>query len=249
MSAHSEPRPLEGKVALVTGAGRGIGRALAIALAAAGAAIGALARNHEELERLVLEIKGADGRAIALPTDVTDAAAVMRSVDRTAHEFGGLDIVFANAGISPALRSLTESDPQVFQDTLNVNLFGVYATLRAAVPHLKTRGRGNVIVVGSGMGHKAAPDSAAYSSSKAAVWMLTRVVAEELRASNILVNELVPGPVDTSLSQPGVSRILRSNPDEWLKVPEDVVPLALFLASLPLKGPTGQSFSLARREL
>jgi 3-oxoacyl-[acyl-carrier protein] reductase len=79
--------------------------------------------------------------------------------------------------------------------------------------------------------------------------MLTRVVAEELRGRDILVNELVPGPVDTSISRPGVSQILRSNPDEWLKQPEDVVPLALFLASLPLKGPTGQSFSLARREL
>jgi len=249
MSTRSERRPLEGKVAVVTGAGRGIGRALAIALAAEGAAIGALARNREQLERLVAEIKAADGRAIALATDVTDAAAVLGSVDRTVHEFGGLDIVFANAGISPAPQSVTESEPQLFQDTLNVNLFGVYATLRAAIPHLERRGRGNVIVVGSGMGHKASPDSAAYSSSKAAVWMLTRVVAEELRESNILVNELVPGPVDTSLSQPGVSRILGSNPNEWLKRPEDVVPRALFLASLPLKGPTGQSFSLARREL
>jgi 3-oxoacyl-[acyl-carrier protein] reductase len=249
MSAHSEPRPLEGKVALVTGAGRGIGRALAIALAAEGAAIGALARNREQLDSLVAEIKRSDGRAIALATDVTDAAAVTRSVDQTAHEFGGLDIVLANAGISPAPKSLLESDPQLFQDTLNVNLFGVYATLRAAIPHLERRGRGNVIVVGSGMGHRASPNSVAYSTSKAALWMLTRVVAEELRSSNILVNELVPGPVDTSLSQPGVSHILRSNPNEWLKLPEDVVPLALFLATLPLKGPTGQSFSLARREL
>ena len=249
MSADSAAGPFKGKVALVTGAGRGIGRALAVALAAGGAAVGALARSREELDQLVTEIERSDGRAIALPTDVTDAAAVLRSVDRLVQAFDGLDIVFANAGISPAPQSLTESDPELFHRTLNVNLFGVYATLRAAIPHLKRRGRGNVIVVGSGMGHKASPDSAAYSSSKAAVWMLTRVVAEELRESNILVNELVPGPVDTSLSQPGVSRILRSNPSEWLKLPQDVVPLALFLANLPLKGPTGQSFSLARREL
>ncbi|HEY0469740.1 MAG TPA: SDR family oxidoreductase, partial [Polyangiaceae bacterium] len=224
-------------------------RALARAIAATGASFGALALNREQLERVVAEITSRDGRAIALEADVTDAAAVARGVDRTAQAFGGLDIVVANAGISPAPSSLTESDPQQFQDTLNVNLFGVYATLRAAIPHLEKRGRGNVIVVGSGMGHKASPNSAAYSSSKAAVWMLTRVLAEELRGRNILVNELVPGPVDTSLSQPGVSNILRSNPDEWLKRPEDVVPLALFLATLPLKGPTGQSFSLARREL
>jgi len=249
MSGDSVARPLEGKVALVTGASRGIGRALALAFAANGAAIGGLARNRDELDRLVAEIKSRDGRALALPTDVTDAGAMRHSVDRLAQEFGGLDIVLANAGVFPAARSLVESDPEVFQGTLNINLFGVYATLRAAVPQLEKRGRGNVIVVGSGMGHKASPNSVAYSSSKAALWMLTRVLAEELRASDILVNELVPGPVDTSLSRPGVSDVVRSNPHEWLKQPDDVVPLALFLASLPRKGPTGQSFSLARREL
>jgi 3-oxoacyl-[acyl-carrier protein] reductase len=240
---------LQGKVVLVTGAGRGIGQALAVGLAAEGAAIALLARTAEELDRVVAQIQKAGGRAVALPADVTDAFAVKRAVDQAAQEFGGLDIVLANAGVSPPPASLLESEPELFQHTLNVNLFGVYATLRAAVPHLRQRGRGNVVIIGSGMGHKASPNSAAYSSSKAAVWMLTRVLAEELRSSDILVNELVPGPVDTSLSQPGLSHILQGNPNEWLKKPEDVVPLALFLATLPLKGPTGQSFSLARREL
>ena len=249
MSSRSQTRRLEGKVAIVTGAGRGIGRALALALAAEGAAIGALSRTRAELQSLAAQIEQADGRALGLVTDVTDAAAVKRSVDQVAQEFGGLDLVIANAGVSPSPASLLESDPRAFQDTLNVNLFGVYATLRGAVPHLKQRGRGNVVIVGSGMGRKAAPDSAAYLSSKAAVWMLTRVLAEELRGSDILVDELIPGPVDTSISQPGLSRILQSNPNEWLKQAEDVVPLALFLATLPPKGPTGQSFSLARREL
>ena len=249
MHRGSERPLLEGKIALVTGASRGIGRALALAFAAAGAAVGALARSGEELERLVTEIESNGGRALALPADVTDAGALRRSVEQTVQEFAGLDIVLANAGISPPARSVTDSEPQLFRETLDVNLFGVYATLRAAIPHLQQRGRGNVIVVGSGMGHKASPNNAAYSSSKAALWMLTRVLAEELRESDILVNELIPGPVDTSISQAGVSQILRDNPLEWLKRPEDVAPLALFLASLPPKGPTGQSFSLARREL
>jgi len=249
MSSKTDSRRLRGRVALVTGAGRGIGRALALALAAEGAAIAALARNRNELERLVEEIRRADGRAVALPADVTDVRALAQAVDRAASELGGLDVVVANAGVSPEPARIEHSDPAEFLSTLNVNLFGVYGTLRATIPHLKRRGHCNVIVIGSGMGHKAAAESAAYSSSKAALWMLTRVAAEELREHDILVNELIPGPVDTSLSQPGVSRVLQRNPTEWLKAPEDVAPLALYLATLPRKGPTGQSFSLARREL
>ena len=133
-------RKLEGKVAVITGAGRGIGRALAIAFAAEGAAVGCLARTRQELDRVVAEIKGKDGRALALPTDVTDFAAVTRAVDRTAKEFRGLDIVVANAGVAPDPRSLVDSDPDFFMGTLNVNVFGVYATLRAAVLALAATG-------------------------------------------------------------------------------------------------------------
>src|SRR6478735_3292151 len=179
MHRDSERPLLQGKVALVTGASRGIGRALALAFAAAGAAVGALARSGEELERLVTEIESNGGRALALPADVTDAGALRRSVEQTVQEFAGLDIVLANAGISPPARSVTDSEPQLFRETLDVNLFGVYATLRAAIPHLQQRGRGNVIVVGSGMGHKASPKSFA----KATFWSTNSYRVRSIRAS------------------------------------------------------------------
>jgi 3-oxoacyl-[acyl-carrier protein] reductase len=107
-----------------------------------------------------------------------------------------------------------------------------------------------MIMIGSGMGHRALPDRAAYATSKAGLWMFTRVLAAELMPHNIAVNELIPGPVATDMGP------TRPDPDdtahplnrEWYKEAEDVVPLALFLASQPNGGPSGQSFSLMRRD-
>ena len=114
----------------------------------------------------------------------------------------------------------------------------------------KQRGAGKIITVGSGVGHRGYAGSSAYACSKAGLWMLTRVLAQELWPFNISVNELIPGPVVTEMSaqetpsNPGVSAI----ESEWVKTPDDVVPLALFLAMQPVKGPTAQSFSLMRRD-
>ena len=107
-----------------------------------------------------------------------------------------------------------------------------------------------MITLGSGMGHRSAATRSAYAASKAGLWMLTRVLALELAPANICVNELVPGPVLTDFIR-GREDQLRAivAGGEWMKEPEDVLPLALFIVTLPLKGPTGQTFSLARREL
>jgi 3-oxoacyl-[acyl-carrier protein] reductase len=241
---------LEGKVAVVTGAGRGIGRAIAIGYAKAGAAVACAARSQAQIDDTVRAIREAGGRAIAVNADVAQHASMQALFDATAAAFGGVDIALVNAGVSPQNERVADSDPALWKQTIDVNLTGAFHTAHAAIPHLRRRGGGKILFVGSGMGHRSGPTRSAYAASKAGLWMLTRVLAQELVAENICVNELVPGPVLTDFIA-GRADALRAatGGHEWFKQPEDVVPMALFAASQPDNGPTGQSFSLARREL
>ena len=245
-----DERPLAGKVAIVTGAGRGIGRAVAIGYARAGAAVCCAARTSAEIDEAVQAIAHAGGEAIAVPTDVTRLESVRAMVDASADRYGGLDILVINAGIDGERKPVAECDIARWRETLDVNLIGAVNCAQAAIPYLKRRGAGKIITIGSGVGHRGFPGRSAYACSKAALWMLTRVLAQELVGFNISVNELIPGPVVTPMSQSqaqhgqGVFGI----PGEWVKQPEDVVSTALFLASQPAIGPTAQSFSLMRRD-
>ncbi|MBL8384618.1 MAG: SDR family oxidoreductase [Burkholderiales bacterium] len=241
---------LAGRVALVTGAGRGIGRAVALAYAQAGAAVACVARSGGEVAAVAQAITAAGGRAIALAGDATDAALMAAHVRATEAEFGGLDIVFGAAGASLENKPVAESDPTLWRRTVEVNLFGTFVTAHAALPALRRRGGGKLIFVGSGMGHRGAATRSAYASSKAGLNMLVRVLAQELAGEDITVNELVPGPVLTAFISGRVDALRGAvGGQEWFKEPEDVVPLALFMATQPPRGPTGQTFSLARRDL
>ena len=139
---------------------------------------------------------------------------------------------------------MAESDPAAWSQTIAINLTGAYHCARAATPHLKARGGGKIITIGSGMGHRGAPGSSAYRFPRRAVdvdaWL-----GQELRGDNISVNELIPGPVNTAMMPASGSSTFDG---EWFKEPEEVVPLALFLASAPDGGQTAQSFSLMRRD-
>lgn len=247
----TKPTPLQGRVALVTGAGKGIGRAIALAYAAAGAAVCCAGRTAADLVSLAAEIRAAGGQAATAVVDVTQEDAVRLMVASCLEAFGRLDLLVVNAGVTAEGTSVEESDTQRWRQTLDVNLFGAYLCARAAIPALKAAGGGKVVMIGSGLGHAGLPRISDYACAKAGLWMLTRVLAQELAPHHIDVNELIPGPVETAMTSTAVAQgHLQASPalqQEWLKQPEDVVPLALFLATQPLRGPTAQSFSLGRR--
>lgn len=242
--------PLTGKVAVITGAGRGIGRAIALAYAAAGAAVVCAARTAAEITATVQAIEMQGSKGLAVPTDVTQLVAVEQLFQQSADHFGGIDIVVINAGINPDRRTVAESDPAAWRLTLETNLLAPYYCARAALPYLKQRGAGKIIMIGSGMGHRSGSNSA-YACSKAGLWMLTRVLAQEVWQDKISVNELIPGPVETSMTTSADARqgVAFTTSSEWIKQPDDVIPLALFLATQPDIGPTAQSFSLMRRDM
>ena len=185
-----------------------------------------------------------------MPADVTDYDAVARMFAAAADAFGRIDIVVANAGNAVENKLVEESEPAAWRQAIDTNLVGTFHTAKAAIPHLRAAGAGKLVLVGSGMGHRGAPTRSAYAASKAGVWMLTRVLAQELVEHGICVNELIPGPVLTDFIKGREGTLKAAGAGgEWMKQPEDVAPLALFIAMQPANGPTGQSFSLARREL
>ncbi|HMN78476.1 MAG TPA: SDR family oxidoreductase [Burkholderiaceae bacterium] len=241
---------LQGQVAVVTGAGRGIGRAIALGFARAGAAVVCSARSKAQIDDTAARIEEAGGRAISVVADVVSYPAVEALFAEAGRAFGGVDIALVNAGASPQNLPVADSDPLLWQQTVEVNLIGAYHTARAAIVPLRRRGGGKILFVGSGMGHRSSPTRTAYASSKAGVNMLMRVLAQELIADHICVNELVPGPVLTEFVAGRVDALrAATGGHEWFKQADDVVPLALFVATQPPDGPTGQTFSLARREL
>jgi 3-oxoacyl-[acyl-carrier protein] reductase len=245
-----DEKVLKGKVAVITGAGRGIGKAIAIAYAKAGACVTCAARTVSDIEKTANEISKAGGTAIAVQTDVTCIEAVNLMYERTVEHFGGIDILVINAGANYDRENVENSDLQNWKRTLDVNLSGAYFCAHSAIPYLKQRGAGKIITIGSGLGHRGFSGSSAYSCSKAGLWMLTRILAQELLQYKISVNELIPGPVQTSIDDnvKTGNNSVKEMVNEWQKQPEDVIPLALFLASQPDIGPTAQSFSLMRRD-
>lgn len=235
------PVDLTGRVALVTGAGRGIGAAIARAYAGAGAAVALVARTTREIEAVAHDIADGGGTALALTADVTDGEAMASAVATTVERFGGLHLVVANAGV-------VGTD---FAYAIEVNLTSVHALARLVEPHLRADG-GKFLVMGSGAGRRPFPAGAGYSVAKAGVAMLVRCLAVEWRPARIAVNEIVPGPVRTAMAGGVLGDLTGLPPDvrmDWHKDPDDVVPLALFLAGLPDDGPSGQTFSLLGRDL
>ena len=200
MSTVMPDKMLNGRVAFVTGGGSGIGAAAGKLLAQQGAKVVLISRTKEELEAVVDEIKGAGGEASALEADVSDAKTLKTAIDETVSRYGGLDIVFANAGVNgtwAGIEDLTEED---FRKTVDINLVGTFLTIKHAVPHLKARG-GSVVVTSSVNGTRMFSNSgaSAYASTKAAQVALTKMLALELAPQKIRVNVICPGAIDTEI--------------------------------------------------
>ena len=193
---------LEGKVALITGAGSGIGRAAAIRLAKEGAKIGALSHHDEDLRDTVAEIEQAGGKAKKIIADVSDAKAMEQACQELASEFGTIDIVFANAGINGVWAPIEELNPEDWDKTLKTNLYGTFYTIKYAVPYLKKQG-GAVVITASVNGTRIFSNTGAtaYSCTKAAQVAMAQMLAVELGPSKVRVNVICPGAIETSIDE------------------------------------------------
>lgn len=243
---------LSGRSALVTGGGRGIGRATAVALARHGAKVCVVARSEPELVDAVAEVESMGGVAQAVVADVKDYDDCSRAIRVAREAFSApIDIVVNNAGGGLADCPVIDSDPTEWVSQIEVNLVGVYNMCHAALPGMIDRGGGHIVNVGSGLGYSAGAGLSAYGSAKAAVAHFTRILAQEVWQHGIAVNEVIPGPVATRLTQ-GIFEIGKPAamaPSERVKSPEEVAELMLWLVGQKPDGPTAQCFSLARRPL
>jgi NAD(P)-dependent dehydrogenase (short-subunit alcohol dehydrogenase family) len=189
----------ERRVAWVTGAASGIGAATARRLAADGASVACLDVDAARLETVVADIRRRGGSAAAVALDVTDAVATSAAAERLERELGWVEVVVLAAGIVHPQADVVDLEPDVWQRVLDVNLTGVFLTLRAAIPQLRRRGRGAVIAVASTGGLRGSPGYAAYVSAKHGLVGLVRCLANELAPDAVRVNAVCPGSVDTPM--------------------------------------------------
>ena len=184
---------LAGKVCVVSGVGPGLGRQAALALAAHGADLVLAARRQSTLDEVLAEVTPGGARAIAVPTDITDPEACARLMGAATEEFGGIDVLVNNAFRFDAFQSFEEVDLAKWRKIMDTNLFGSLQMTRAALPSMRERGGGSVVMVASMVARQPQPVQGGYAISKGALLTATRVLAYELGPSNVRVNAVVPG--------------------------------------------------------
>jgi NAD(P)-dependent dehydrogenase (short-subunit alcohol dehydrogenase family) len=238
---------LDGKVAFITGAASGIGKATAIRFAREGANIGIadMPEQEKEAREAISEISRAGAKAIFLPCDVSQPEQVKHAIDDTVKSFGGLHIVFANAGVNGMWTPIEELKPEEWDKTLNINLKGTYLTVHYAIPHLRKAGGGSVLICSSVNGNRtfSNPGATAYSTSKAGQVAFMKMAALELAQYNIRVNAILPGAIRTNIGERTQKRdtekvevkveFPEGNPgiDHGQGDPDEVADACLFLAS------------------
>lgn len=240
MSTRNRIQPLfqlQGKIALITGASKGIGEAIARGLAEFGAKVVVSSRNQEAVEA-VAETFRADGlEAIGVAAHIGNIEDINTLVDKTVEVYGGLDIIVNNAATNPAVAPIQETEEQAFDKIIDVNLKGPLELCKKAYPILKQRGGGSIIHLSSIAGITPQPDIGIYSISKAAINNLTQVMAQDWGADNIRVNAICPGLIETKFSEslwsnPAIlQRFLKRIPLKRIGTADEVAGLAVYLAS------------------
>ncbi|WP_437812629.1 SDR family oxidoreductase [Sorangium sp. So ce1078] len=221
---------LKDKIALVTGASRGIGRASALALGREGAVVVGVARTAADLEALEREVRAAGGRGLMIEADVTRAASVAACVERTARELGRIDILVNNAGVG-GYRPFLEWSEDDYDRIMATNMKGTWLFCREVIPHMRRQGGGHIINVASVAGLQGYPNEAIYCASKFAQVGLTQALDREFWQENIKVSAVCPGGVETHFAL-GDGRTAGSERMQGFSTAEDVAE-AVVLAALP----------------
>lgn len=238
---------LENKVAIVTGASRGIGKAIAEVFAREGATVVICGRKQETLEQVAAEVKGLAGRLLPLACHVGRLEELQRLVDTTTRDFGRIDILVNNAATNIAQGPAIEMDDGQFDKMVEVNLKSTYRLVRLAAPGMCQRGSGSIINIASIAGLRPQYHGLLYSMTKAALIMMTQSYAVELGAKGVRVNAIAPGLIETVLSEyywkgeGKVARLLSHQPIQHLGQPEEIAKVALLLASDASSYLTGQT--------
>ena len=231
---------LAGKRAIVTGAGSGIGRASALLFAREGAKLIAVDRVEDAVDETAALIRAEGGTVSSVAADVSDETTVQGFVEHCLSEFGGLDVVYANAGISGGLVPMQEQTVAYWQEVLAINLIGPFLAIKAASPHLIRQGSGSIICTASVAGLRANAGGLPYSASKAGVISLVQTVANELSGTGVRINAICPGLIETGMTKPifdgarargTEDKIGQLNPLRRYGNPVEIAQAALFLAS------------------
>jgi NAD(P)-dependent dehydrogenase (short-subunit alcohol dehydrogenase family) len=244
---------LDGKRAIVTGAGSGIGRASALLFAKEGAAVLAVDKTADAVAETAKQIAAAGGKAIPMAADAGSEADVQAYVKRALEEFGGLDVVYANAGISGGLVPLFEQTVEHWQEILRVNLIGPFLAIKHAGRHMVAQKAGSIVCTASVAGLRANAGGNPYSSSKAGVISLVQTAANSFYGTGVRVNAICPGLIETGMTKPifdmarerGTDRnIGQLNPLNRFGVPHEIATMAAFLASDEASYVNGQAIAV-----